>query len=138
MYNKRRGRGERREGSHRETFHVQSARVFSLSALSSTLLPLLLLLSLSTPKLKMLEGPESHRGAIRVCCSPSVLPFLSSPLPPLQAQSHSGGEEFTGSVRWGGAPLQTIMTLQAVLFMGGLLIKYAAWLNFGLCSVCSV
>lgn len=45
-------------------------------------------LSLLTPELKMLEGPESHRGVIRVCCSPSVLRSPSSLSPPLQA-SHT-------------------------------------------------
>ncbi len=56
----------------------------------------------------------------------SVLPVSSS-----SSHSHNGVEEFTGSVQWGGASLETIVTLQAVLFMGGLLIKYAGWLTSG-------
>lgn len=86
MYNTQRGKEERRQrGSHREMFHVQSAGVFILFAPSSPFLSVLLLLSLFTPELKMLERPESHRGVIRVCCSPSNLPSLSSLSPPLRA-----------------------------------------------------
>lgn len=49
----------------------------------------------SPPEMKMLEGPESHRGVIRVCCSPpSSLP------PPLQT-SHTEEGRTAG---WGLAP----------------------------------
>lgn len=81
-------------------FCLQCPRLSSLPSPSS--------LSLSTPEIKMLEGPASHRGVIRVCCSLSVLPSSSS-LP------HRRGEECTGSIQWGGALLETIMTRQAVL-----------------------
>lgn len=89
MYNKQRGKEERRQkGSHGEMFHVQSARVSFLLSPSSLFLSVLLLLSLLTPETKVLEGLESHRGVIRVCCSPSVLPSLPFLSPPLQA-SHT-------------------------------------------------
>lgn len=91
------GRREETEGEPQEMFHVQSAASLFFFFLSSPLLSARLLSP--SPWNEMLEGPDGHRGLIRVCCCPPVLLVSFSSV----SQKGGGGVCSLCAAGWGAA-----------------------------------